>query len=462
MLTVTAADSVTTPAQSGRSKENQRYMKETANILLPGTAIPQAIGEPAPAITPAPVWNTILGWSIVLPLLFLSANGALFPQSGDPSFGATGGSPESSASHMIGVAIVTLICSVLIASQFSLVLSACGRMKVVLGLPVLAVLSSAWSVQPRKSVVSGIILLVFTVFCVYVGTRFSFKRQFELIMLVGAVALPVSIALALFVPSLGASSAGWRGVFGHKQNCAAVCMLWLITALHWKCSGIYQKIFRLMYIVMCVVMIGMSQSRTGWALTLVALVLSAGLWILQKMPAKEALLISLLTLPCAGALAYAVFRYSSTLAVSVGKDPTLSQRTTIWAAVWDAILNHPIVGYGFVAFWNGLYGASQNVVLTSGWAISQAQNGFLDVWLGVGAIGVALIAIMVVQSMRNVARCFETKDTQVYVRWSIVVILTVLLYNVGESSLGLLHMVWFLFLLAYIGLSESALKAQTI
>jgi cytochrome c oxidase subunit IV len=80
----------------------------------------------------------------------------------------------------------------------------------------------------------------------------------------------------------------------------------------------------------------------------------------------------------------------------------------------------------------------------------------------VGAIGVALIATMVVQSMRNVARCFETKDTQVYVRWSIVVILTVLLYNVGESSLGLLHMVWFLFLLAYIGLSESALRARAI
>jgi exopolysaccharide production protein ExoQ len=437
-------------------------MKSTSNISILGQAMPHSLGEPVHAITPAPVWHTILGWSIVLPLLFLSANGTLIPQSGDPSFGATGGSPESSASHMIGVAIVTFICGVLIASRFSLVLSACRRMKVVLALPVLAVLSSAWSVQPRKSVVSGIILLIFTVFCLYVGTQFSFKRQFELIMLVGAVALPVSIALALFIPSLGASSAGWRGVFGHKQNCAAVCMLWLITALHWKCSGIYQKIFRLMYIVMCLVMIAMSQSRTGWVLTLVALVLSAGLWILQKMPAKEALLISLLTLPCAGAFAYGVFRYSSTLAVSVGKDPTLSQRTIIWAAVWDAILKHPILGYGFVAFWNGLYGASQNVVLTSGWALSQAQNGFLDVWLGVGVVGVALIAIMVVQSMRRAARCFETKDTQVYVRWCIVVILSVLLYNVGESSLGLLQMVWFLFLLAYIGLSETALRARAI
>jgi O-antigen ligase len=237
-------------------------------------------------------------------------------------------------------------------------------------------------------------------------------------------------------------------------------MLWLITALHWKCSGNYQKIFRLMYILMCVVMIAMSQSRTGWALTLVALALSAGLWVLQKMPGKEALLISLLTLPCAGALAYGVYRYSSTLAVSVGKDPTLSQRTVIWAAVWDAVLKHPILGYGFVAFWNGLYGASQSVVLTSGWALSQAQNGFLDMWLGLGVVGVALIAIMVLKSMRNATRCFEVNDSGVYVRWCIVVIFSVLLYNVGESSLGLLQMVWFLFVLAYIGLNEIAIKTR--
>ena len=437
-------------------------MKTTSTIPLLGQAISHYPGESMEAITPVPVWHTVLGWAIVLPLLFLSANGTLIPQSGDPAFGATGGSPTSSTPHMVGVAIVSLICSVLIASRFSLVLSVCRRMKLVLALPVLAILSSVWSVQPRRSIVSGVILLIFTVFSLYIGTRFNFQRQFELITLVGAVALPVSIALALFVPSIGASSSGWRGIFGHKQNCAAVCMLWLITALHWKCSGIYQKIFRVMYILMCGVMIAMSYSRTGWALTLVALVLSAGLWIMQKMPPKEALLISLLTLPCAGALAYGVFTYSSAIATSVGKDPTLSQRTIIWAAVWDAILKHPILGYGFVSFWNGLYGASQNVVLTSGWALSQAQNGFLDVWLGVGAVGVALIAIMVVQAMRNAARSFQIKETQTYVRWSVVVILCTLLYNIGESSLGLLHMVWFLFLLAYIGLNESALRTRSI
>jgi exopolysaccharide production protein ExoQ len=428
------------------------------SLLTP--AIPHTAGEPIRTTASPPMWHMVLSWFMLVPFLFLSANGTLVPQSGDPAFGATGESPSTSLSHMIGTAVVTLICGALIVSRLSLVLSACRRMKLLLTLPLLAIVSTAWSVQPRKSIVSGIVLLVFTVFAIYVGTKFNLQRQFELIMLVGAVALPVSIALALFVPTIGSSPLGWRGIFGHKQNCATVCMLWLITALHWRCSGIYQKIFRLMIILMCLAMIVMSLSRTGWALTLIALCLSAALWVMQKMPPKESLLITLLALPCVGGLAFLVARYSAQITTSVGKDPTLNERTVIWAAVWKAISKHPALGYGFAAFWNGLFGASQSVVLSSGWALAQSQNGYLDVWLGVGAVGVGLVALMVVQAAKNAVLDFHAKGSESYVRWCIVMIVSTLLYNVGESSLGLLHMVWFLFLLACVGLNEVARKRE--
>jgi hypothetical protein len=38
----------------------------------------------------------------------------------------------------------------------------------------------------------------------------------------------------------------------------------------------------------------------------------------------------------------------------------------------------------------------------------------------------------------------------------------VLLYNIGKSSLDLLHMVWFPILLAYVGLNEMALRERWI
>jgi O-antigen ligase len=329
-------------------------------------------------------------------------------------------------------------------------------MNVVIAFPALAILSCVWSAEPLQSVVSGGTLLIFTVFVIYVADRFSFQRQFELIILVGAIALPVSIALALLVPSVGTSEAGWRGIFSHKQNCAAVCTLWLITALHWRCSGIYQKLFRATYIAMCGVLIVMAQSRTGWALALVALLLWGAIWLLQRMPATQALAVLLLGLAGAAGVAYGIHLSAPNILAAVGKDSTLSQRTIIWTAAWQAASQHPILGYGFAAFWRGLYGPSQSVVLIAGWGLQQAQDGFLDVWLGIGAVGVALVALMTGKAIRNAARGFFSDGNQAYVRWCIVVIVCTLLYNIGESTIGLFNMTWFLFLLASIGLSQVA------
>ena len=405
-----------------------------------------------------PVWRLALGWILLVPMLYFAANGTFILHAGDNDYAATGQTPGTDASHKISVAFVSLICLVLIAFRFSPVFALSRRVKIILSFPVLAILSCAWSPEPQQSIISGGILLIFTVFAIYVASRFPFQRQFELIMLVGAVALPASIALALLMPSIGASEAGWRGIFGHKQTCAAVSIFWLVTALHWKCFGVYQKMFRAMFIVMCGVLIVMSKSRTGWALALVALLLCAAIWLSQTMPAKQTLAILLLALPVAAAALYGIHVFSPRILASVGKDATLSERTIIWAASWQAAAKHPILGYGFACFWRGLYGPSQSTVLIAGWGLQQAQNGFLDVWLGIGAVGVAVVAIMTGQAMRNAARCFYSSE-RAYVRWCIVMILCTLIYNIGESSIGLINMNWFLFLLASIGLNQAAVSA---
>jgi O-antigen ligase len=389
-------------------------------------------------------------------MLYIAANGTFVPQAGDVDAAATGQTPGSNAFHKISVALVCLICMVLVARRFSSVLALSRRMNLVLAFPALAILSCVWSAEPLQSVVSGGTLLIFTVFVIYVADRFSFQRQFELIILVGAIALPLSIALALLVPSVGTSEAGWRGILSPKQNCAAVSTLWLITALHWKCSGIYQKLFRATYIVMCGVLIIMAQSRTGWALALVAVFLWGAIWLLQRMPATQALAVFLLGLAGAAGVAYGIHLSAPTILAAVGKDSTLSQRTIIWTAAWQAASQHPILGYGFAAFWRGLYGPSQSVVLIAGWGLQQAQDGFLDVWLGIGVVGVAMIALMTAKAIRNAARSFFSDGNRAYVRWCIVVIVCTLLYNIGESTIGLFNMTWFLFLLACIGLSQVA------
>lgn len=403
-----------------------------------------------------PLWQLALSWVLLVPMLYIAANGTFVLHAGSADTAATGQTPGTDAYHKISVALVSLIIIALVSLRFSPVFALAQRVKLVLAFPVLAILSCGWSADPGQSIVSGAILMIFTVFAIYVASRFAFQRQLELVMFVGAVALPLSVGLAVFVPSIGATEAGWRGIFGHKQMCATASILWLVSALHWKCSGIYQKLFRGLCVALCIGLIGMSQSRTGWALALVALFLSGALWLLQKMPAKQALLIILLALPLVAAALCALYMISPSLLSSVGKDSTLSQRTIIWGAAWDAAIRHPLLGYGFSAFWKGLYGPSQNITLVAGWGLQQAQNGLLDVWLGMGLVGVACVLALTGQALRNALRCFFSASDHTYVRWCIVVIVCTLLYNIGESSIGLVNMNWLLFLLAAIGLTQSA------
>jgi exopolysaccharide production protein ExoQ len=407
-----------------------------------------------------PAWHLMLGWIILLPLLYLATNGKIVPDNGDVSMSMAeaGG---SSLSHQLALGITCLLCSTLIFTRLPIVFAASLRAKVLLALPILALLSSVWSESARQSLVSGTVLLVFTLFALYIGGSFDSGAQFELLMLAGGVSLFLSLVLVALIPALGAPGNNWRGIFAHKQNCSAVCTLLLVTAIHWNPVGFSQKSFRALYALACCAMIIMSQSRTGWALALVAIALSVGLSLLQRLSITDAMVICFCIFIALILILYAIYANAALLLPAVGKDVTLSERTVIWAAVWTTILKQPILGYGYGAFWTGLQGPSLNIVIISGWALAQAQNGFLDMWLQVGIGGVLLILLATVQAARNAFYVFRYSGEDRFVRWCVIVIITTMLYNIGESSLGMIQLVWFLFLLACVGLSRVAsAKAQ--
>jgi exopolysaccharide production protein ExoQ len=408
--------------------------------------------ETPPTEMPEPVWNRSVSWVLLVPLLYLAGNGNPLPSGMALATDASG----SSSSHKLELSLLCLLCSVLIFSRLPSVFAISQQVKLVVALPLLAILSSAWSQNPRQTMVSGSVLLIFTIFAIFIVSSFGARGQIQLLMLMAGIALPLSIALALFLPDLGAPGHLWRGIFSHKQNCAAVTTLLLVTAIHYEASRTFQRIFRASCAVMCCVMIVMSQSRIGWVLALLALGLSASLWLLQKMRATDALFVTLPVVAIFIGVALAVYTNATLLLPAVGKDSTLSQRTIIWAAAWDTIVKHPLLGYGYGAFWTGLRGASLNIVLLADWALQQAQDGYLDLWLQVGVGGVILTALMTVQAVCNGVRCFRGSGQDSYVRWCLVMIACTLIWNIGESSLGMIHLVWFVFLLACIGLQQTA------
>lgn len=130
------------------------------------------------------------------------------------------------------------------------------------------------------------------------------------------------------------------------------------------------------------------------------------------------------------------------------RDVSLSGRTTIWNAVALLISDRPWIGHGFGSFWqtqdllNGL-GARTHLSASEQWideakVINQAHNGYLDLLLSVGIVGLVLVGSHVV-ALRRLGRLFWRHDVLPRDRYALMAVhssmVTILLNNSLESTL---------------------------
>jgi O-antigen ligase len=131
---------------------------------------------------------------------------------------------------------------------------------------------------------------------------------------------------------------------------------------------------------------------------------------------------------------------------TIGRDMTLTGRTEIWADVFNVASRSPVLGVGYGAFWIGrLANIPWNENMT--WVLGQGHNGYVDIYLQLGWVGVGLFTAVILSSIRKITRSFPI-DFE-YGRFRMTFFLVILFVNITESILlrGD-HNMWFLFLLA--------------
>jgi O-antigen ligase len=126
----------------------------------------------------------------------------------------------------------------------------------------------------------------------------------------------------------------------------------------------------------------------------------------------------------------------------MGRDPTLTGRT----AIWDLCLSlagNPLFGTGFESFWMGWR-------LMKVWSImlgiQEAHNGYIEVYLNLGWIGIALLTIIIVTGYRKVIAGFRV-DPEIG-KLRLAYFATAVIYNFTEAGFRMLFIVWIFFLLA--------------
>jgi hypothetical protein len=128
------------------------------------------------------------------------------------------------------------------------------------------------------------------------------------------------------------------------------------------------------------------------------------------------------------------------------EDHTGTGRVKLWLALGDMIWHRPWLGYGFGGFWLGRDGPSAYVLETVGWATPNGHNGFLDLWLDLGAVGLLLFTFSAASAGFSALRRVPRKEFNPVALLAPALLAQILLANIGESDLfAINHLFWICF-----------------
>ncbi len=132
------------------------------------------------------------------------------------------------------------------------------------------------------------------------------------------------------------------------------------------------------------------------------------------------------------------------IVTSLGRDMTFTGRTEVWRVLRN-IGTDPILGTGFMSFWDDPFFQSKLPY----WVAASAHNGYLDIYLAGGAVGIFFLSIMILGVGSQINRSLAAGSNYSVVRFGILV--ATLVANFSESNFTCMTPLGFLFILAAIG-----------
>jgi O-antigen ligase len=217
-----------------------------------------------------------------------------------------------------------------------------------------ALLSTAWSVAPRRTAVHASMLCAATILAVLAGRCLDERGRRRALIVVLAVVIPLAVVFALLLPQYGLSNGyyhagAWRGPYNHKNGLGAVLGAGILAAVFEVCdrSG-WRRIAALLVGAGCVLLwMAKSVSPILSLGAAVAVFLAMRLYGRMPLRLRRGLLLSS---PVLVVIALGIASRPGALEM-VGRDATLTGRTAIWRCVIARIAERPVAGYGYLAYW---------------------------------------------------------------------------------------------------------------
>lgn len=293
-------------------------------------------------------------------------------------------------------------------------------------------LSALWSLSPATTSRVAVIYLYVMIGVVGIARTLDADEFMHLLSWCCFLSAIASLLLALASPVLAIWQDDFFGIFPHKNVLGQVMATGALASLH----GI--RVSRRRYLgklCMLFVFVGMAYASKSTAALLVSLVfcgISAFDTLWRKGGARRVTGVILAVF--LGPVVVVAVASPDAFLEMIGKDPTLTGRTELWAFVIENISMKPWLGWGYAAFWSQSNPAAVKISDAMGFVVPQAHNGLLEFVLNVGILGTALFAFVLVRNMVLAVRCLRTPARALGIS-TITCCVGVLLEGVSETVL---------------------------
>jgi exopolysaccharide production protein ExoQ len=407
------------------------------------------------------LFQRIRTWWLLLALFMMAQGMGMFTQQGEhESLDVMSHTAEPTSVLLLLTVMMWVICVGLMVTQIGPTLQVMLRQKVVLAFAVLAFLSTFWSQVPLLTFRKAAVLFLTMTFAWFFAKYYSPTDQMRLILALGVIMAVASIALVILLPQYGISAKGeWKGVFGQKNFLGSTMFLLFAGLPFCRISSGRRLLTVALQALVPIGLILLSQSRTALMMTVFLIAVRVFGPLMTRMK-REAIPLVL----CGVGLGIVTIATSlGGVLPLLGRDLTLTGRTREWAIIFPFALKHLWLGYGYQSFWTGASGDSGRVVSMIGAGKNVADNGYLDVMLQFGLVGIGLLFVLLMVCMRDFLKLLRRSSVPLIAYWYAGLILAIFVGSVTEGMFWMpIRIIPFMLALACAGLRNLSLENACI
>jgi exopolysaccharide production protein ExoQ len=275
------------------------------------------------------------------------------------------------------------------------------------------------------------------------------------------ILIPLSMLFIKYYPNTGTIFGPWggrmvAGVTTNKNALGVICLLFGLGIL-WEFLEVYKdrkaegrKRRLIAYgaavaLVIWLLQIANSMTSTSCFAMGTVILLAANF---QAVVRRPRLLHFLIATMIGVSAAVAFLGVSPGALEAMGRNPTLTDRTEVWGWLFSLVRN-PFIGTGFESFWLGP--RLEKLWDIYWWHPNEAHNGYIEIYLNLGWIGIILMGVVLVAAYRRIISAYRHHLPMASL--CLAYFLVGVTYNFTEAAFfRMLAPAWIFFILAVVSL----------